>query len=163
MTIPLGRIPNGTDGARGTPPPIALLMIAVALSVGCADLDSPVDVEPSSLWEAVISPSGLQPGSTLPLVSGQAAVVVRSGASRVGLGLVEGVDQTLAWGIFEDSCAAAGPLLLDPDAYPAIPAGTTELETTLPAALSENRSYHVRIMLESGETVACGNFAQVSV
>lgn len=140
---------------------VAWLLIALAGLAGCVDLDPVAEVQPSSLWEATISPFSIPPGSPLPLVSGQAAVVVRSANSLVGLS-VEGVDRDLAWGIFEQSCEAPGEPLLAADRYPLLTEDPTELEIVLPTRLSKGESYNIRILLEAEDrTVACGDFQLV--
>ncbi|HUG40653.1 MAG TPA: hypothetical protein VMM12_09215, partial [Longimicrobiales bacterium] len=136
---------------------VALLLIAA----GCTDFDTGVDLRASSLWEATLAPAAT-PGSSLPRVTGQAAVVVRSGVSRVGLGL-EGVDRDLHWGLFRQTCADPGARLLDAGAYPVIPAGAQELEVSLAVELMPDQGYHVRIGADEAieVLVACGDLVLV--
>ncbi|MFW5951726.1 MAG: hypothetical protein ACOC3J_07960 [Gemmatimonadota bacterium] len=133
---------------------------AVALG-GCLDIDSVADVEPTSLWEAVLTPQ-VDPGGDLPAITGQAGFIVQSGSTRVGFGL-QGVDRELYWGIFRESCEEPGDRLLTASAYPPIPAGAQDLAHVLQVALSEDRAYNVQIAADQEMTqpVACGDLELV--
>lgn len=137
---------------------IGVAVAAMALS-GCLGDRSVVDLEPSSMWEATLVSTQRGPASELPEVTGQAAVIVFGATSRVGVA-VQGHDRTLYWGIFNDTCAAPGEILLELSTYPAIPQSTSEIEIALPVNLSSELDYHIRFAVdpELDETVACGNF-----
>lgn len=133
--------------------------LAAMLVSGCLGDQSVADLEPSSLWEATLSPTQRGPASELPQITGQAAVIVFGATSRVGVA-VEGADRTLYWGIFGGTCSAPAELLLDRSTYPPIPEGTTELEIALPTTLDAQLDYHIRVAVdpEMELTVACGDF-----
>lgn len=134
-------------------------VLAAMLVSGCLGDQSLVELEPSSMWEATLVPTQRGPGSDLPEVTGQAAVVVFGSTSRVGVA-VQGADRTLHWGIFDGTCSAPGELLLEPSTYPSIPVGTTEFEIALPVSMAAELDYHIRVTVdpELDMTVACGNF-----
>lgn len=152
---------DGAVGCRAAGWPLGILVALLLIAAGCSDLDTGVDLQASSLWEATLAPA-TSPGSSLPRVTGQAAVVVRSGVSRVGLGL-DGVDRDLYWGVFRQACVDPGARLLDPGAYPVISAGAQELEVSLPTELIPDQDYHVRVGADEAieVLVACGDLVLV--
>lgn len=149
------KISSGWQGRwRGAP------LLACVLVVGCIGEQLVVDAGPESLWEATLtSPIGF--ASELPRVTGQAAVAVMARNSRIGIG-VDGADRDLYWGIYRDTCDEPGTRLLEANAYPRIPEGTTEIEVTLSLTLDRAEDYHIRLGTdpEIEVLVACGNFAR---
>lgn len=139
----------------------AASLLACVVLVGCLGEQSVIDIEPESLWEATLIATTQNPGSELPHVTGQAAVAVMAGSSRIGIG-VDGADRDLYWGIYRGSCDEPGARLLEADAYPPIPEGRTEIEVSLALTLDRSGDYHIRVGAdpEIDVLLACGDFVQ---
>lgn len=138
------------------------LLLSVAM-VGCADLESPLELGPESIWEASLFAVASSPAPDAPTVTGQAGAVVQGGRTEVGI-LLEGLDSTVHWGVFRGSCSQAGELVGSTDSYPLLSPGSPSAETLLGSALSATESYHVRAgpNADGSAPISCGELVRRS-
>lgn len=137
-----------------------VLTVAVLASaiVGCADYDVPSNPESLSTWEATLAPVSMAPDPDTPIVSGQAAAVVMSGRTEIGIG-VQGVEEELYWGLYRGTCDQPGEIFGTAQQYPPLTAERAEAETAIESELVGGQEYHVQVNGdETGSSpLACGN------
>ena len=142
------------------------LTTTLTLAAACADTSAPAGPTTLSAWEAQLGPVvPTSPDSTVVLITGSAAAIVRQSGTEIGIGLDPFTSPvTLRWGLYNGLCDVPGSLVGDESAYAQLDEASREAASILSQQLVVGEPYHVAVRrAATDEVVACGNLSQTEL
>lgn len=144
----------------------ATLAAALLVAAGCSNT-APTGPTTLSAWEGTLAPVlSTSPDSTLVLITGNIAALVREAGTEVGIGLqaFEDPDLVMDWGLYTGLCDVPGDLLGARTDYPQVDQSQLDATAILEEKLVEGDTYYVSVTdASTGQELACGNLSQTEL